>query len=113
MSVQTSDGYKELGLRLKACIGLLGFEMTIEAVEHVNHYIEHGELEMAYESLVLSCIKEGVGCDKHVSKELHSIGIDLSMETEAVFEANFWQLAREYFAHATDPYDSPPSVPGG
>ena len=76
--------------------------MTRSAAEHVSHYIEHGEPEMAYESLILSCISEGIRCNKQISNELYSIGTGLNMEIEAVFAANFWQLAQEYFINTSD-----------
>lgn len=98
MSNLLPEDYKKLIARLEACFTLLKPKIAKGAAEHISHYIEHGEPEMAYESLILSCISEGIGCDKQVSNELRSIGTDLSMETEAVFEANFWQFAQKYFA---------------
>jgi hypothetical protein len=106
MSNLSSEDYKALIPRLNACFALLRSKLAGDAAEHVSHYLEHGEPEMAYESLVLSHIREGVGCDRHVADELRSIGTELNMETEAVFEANFWKLAQEYFASASN---SPPT----
>jgi hypothetical protein len=102
MSNLSSGDYKALIARLNDCFARLRSKLATDAAEHVSHYVEHGEPEMAYESLVLSCITEGVGCDKHLADELRSIGEDLSMESESVFESNFWQLAQEYFTSASD-----------
>lgn len=98
MSVMTSENYEQVVGRLKNCLVLLSPKLTTDAVEHIQHYIVHGELEMAYETLVLSCIKEGVEFNSKISEELLSIGKILGMETEAVFECNFWSLAQEYIA---------------
>lgn len=101
MNNLSSEDYKALITRLNASFGFLRSKLAGDAAEHVSHYLEHGEPEMAYESLVLSCIREGVCCDKLVADELLSIGTGLSMGTEAVFEVNFWQLAQEYFTSAS------------
>ena len=106
MNELTAENYNELAARLKACLGLFTSTLAGDSVEHVCHYIEHGELEMAYESLVLSCIKEGIACEKPVANELRSIGIELNMETEAVFEADFWRIAQEFFS-SVPPSDPP------
>lgn len=106
MNALTAENYNELGARLKACVGLFTSKLAGDSVEHVCHYIEHGELEMAYESLVLSCLKEGVACEIPVANELRSIGIELNMEVESVFEPEFWRIAQELFSSA--PTSDPP-----
>lgn len=100
MSDLNLERYKILVARLNACIALLAPRLTSEAIEHVRHYIDHGELELAYESLVLSCIRELPAREMHISEELQTIGSDLNMEHESVFEADFWKIAQEYFTTA-------------
>lgn len=106
MSHLTSESCSGLSARLNVCIVRLEPTVTISAIAHVSHYIKHGEIEMAYESLILSCIRERVRCDAHTSKELRAIGTDLSMETESVFEVDFWQIAQEYFESSANKWDS-------
>lgn len=106
MNELTAENHKRLAARLNACVALLMSTLTGDSVEHVCHYIKHGELEMAYESLVLSCIKEGVAREKHISDEFLAIGIELKMESESVFEADFWRIAQEFFS--SDPPSDPP-----
>jgi hypothetical protein len=98
MSGFSPEIYGALGVRLKVCLDRLVPRLTRESVHHVAHYIEHGEFEMAYESLVLSCIDETVTCGQDLADELHQLGREFDMENESVFAFDFWARAQGYFA---------------
>ena len=87
----------ELDARFRASIAVSKSEMTAEAEEHMTHYLEQSELEMAYESFILSCIEEKIAIDRQEAMELQSIGKALGMEKESVFDACFWSHAHLFF----------------
>lgn len=96
MSMLDARSYNELETRFGQCLSVWKPAISKEAHDHVNHYVNHGELAMAVESLVLSCIVEMVPCPQFVKSTLLSICKDLSLETDSVFDSGFWGKLCEY-----------------
>lgn len=66
-----------------------------EAIDFVQHYIEHDEYEMAFEGLFIEIMKleEIPKIDLFKSKE---IGKSLKMNEESVFDFDFWNKFDNY-----------------
>ena len=80
-----------LGRDLRAIVRLQP-GMSAAAQVAVAHYLEHGEFEMAYESLMLSVLDERVPLDLATKTALRDIGLALGLDAESVFRADFWGL---------------------
>jgi hypothetical protein len=65
-------------------------------VDHVEHYLGVAEIEMAYESLVLSLMGEQVVLDRRLANELLLLGVALGLDQESVFQGDFWEKAAPY-----------------
>lgn len=63
---------------------------------HVNHYLDNCEVEMAYESMILSAMEEKLSCSMKEANELYDIGMQLRMDTGSVFDAAFWTRASAF-----------------
>lgn len=66
-----------------------------DAIDHVEFYIQHGELEMAYESLCLSLIELKRVFPSETRLALRSLGLSLELDKESVYMPEFWLYAEE------------------
>lgn len=65
--------------------------LSPDGVQNVEHYLDASELEMAYESFLLSMIEEKLDLAKQDKPELFDIGKLLGVDKDSVFRADFWQ----------------------
>ncbi len=66
------------------------------SVETVRHYISVAEIEMAYESFVLSLVEESVELANEHRLILLELDSRLFLSAEPVFRADFLQVAEKY-----------------
>lgn len=92
-----NERYRELVADFKAVFVSCSRLLTDEAVQNVEHYLEVAELEMAYESFVLSVIEEKIPLSESARMDLLGLGLALGLDKEAVFRADFWQIAQNMF----------------
>lgn len=67
----------------------------------VRHYLDHGEYELAYESLILSLIDGGVVVTVEDSLLLFEMGRSLGVDLEPLHGNDFWALATDYLSKPT------------
>ena len=84
--------YRDYEPQLVGLLASFEADLSPDAVGHVRHYIGVGEYEMAFESLVLSLMEEGVSVSASAVDEIAVLGAGLNMEEEAVFRADFWEV---------------------
>lgn len=70
--------------------------MDDESADHVRHYVDAGELEMAFESFVLSSIEFQISFTADEKARLIDLGQLLGLQHESVFKADFWARAMRY-----------------
>lgn len=91
------DRYESLELRVCKIFGEFSELLSEDARNNVEHYIDVAEIEMAYESLVLSLIDEKIVVSDILRKELLEIGVLLGLDKDSVFRADFWELVNGKF----------------
>ena len=92
------ERYGDAGRRLKSLVDAWAPSLHIESLAHANFYLDHGEVEIAYEGLVLSCIEYRTRCGWERAAELYELGLDLGLDQESVHVDDFWERAQKYFA---------------
>ncbi len=65
-------------------------QLSADAIRDVEHWLQHDELELAFESLGLSLRGESVIVSKEVKSILFPIGVLLGLDRESVLSATFW-----------------------
>jgi hypothetical protein len=88
------NDYLFLEARLCSVFDNFAPQLSDEARQNVEHYIEVAELEMACESLVLSVIEEHIQLSADIKEELLRLCCALHLDEEAVFRADFWKIVR-------------------
>ena len=66
-------------------------------IQHVEHYLKHAEIEMAFESLGLSLMARHVQVKEH-EQRLTRIGALLGLDRESVFDDHFWRHFTQYLS---------------
>ncbi len=74
-------------MALDICLPLL----SAEASKDVKHYLDHAEIEIAYESLGMSLKAENVSIPQQAKEILYPLGIILNVNSESVLSGNFWE----------------------
>jgi hypothetical protein len=70
--------------------------MSSEAVNDIEHWLAHGELEMAFESFCLSLVAEMLVLSGDVKSTLRHLAPALGVEKEGVFDDEFWAKTVTY-----------------
>lgn len=83
---------KEFRRVFEACAPAL----ALDSVENVRHYLDVAELEMAYESFVLSVLDEQVELSDANRMTLLELGPLLGVDTDPVFRGDFWDVAKRF-----------------
>lgn len=73
----------------------LSSKLDREAVQAVNHYIDHDEYEMAFEGLFIEIMKFKEVLDIN-KKETGEIAYLLKLNEESVFESDFWSRFQKF-----------------
>lgn len=81
-------------VRLTAFVDAVGDGLSSAARQHVAHYLEIGEVEMACESLVLSLNDERVVLSQSEKADLLEVCRTVRLHEESVFRDDAWQLAQ-------------------
>jgi hypothetical protein len=77
-------------------LGVYESLLSHESREHVRHYLDNAELEMACESFVLAMIEEGLIVAPIHRQELLRLCLTLRLDHESVFRSDFWDIAHPY-----------------
>jgi hypothetical protein len=94
MACMLPGDFHDCEQRLRLVLERIRSQLSQEAVDHVEHLLSHGELEMAYESLGLSIEKESASISPDFAPMIYDLGVALQMDRETVFDAGFWPRFR-------------------
>lgn len=64
--------------------------LSLDRLEAVEHYLEHGEYEMAYEGLVIELYSIGLYPTNFNFTKWKELGLVFGLDKEAVFDEEFW-----------------------
>ena len=96
----TPEDHSRLEARFESLIKPHFVLMDREMADHVRHYLDAGELEMAFESFVLSSIELQIGFAADERVRLIDLGKLLGLQDKSVFKADFWARATRYLEGA-------------
>jgi hypothetical protein len=82
----TMDADTRIGVIIQECRALL----PPDAMDEVSHFFEHGELEMAFEGLLLELMKADVVPPSYDYGEWCALAQDLGLNEDPVFDGHFW-----------------------
>ena len=88
--------YQSIDARFRSIFNRYAAQLSNESRENVQHFIENAEAEMACESFILSVLEEKIQLPADVKRELLKIALALQLDKEAVFRADFWQIASPF-----------------
>ena len=71
--------------------------LSEESRMHVVSLLEAAEVEMAYESFVLSAIDEKINVSEYDRIELKRIGLLVNANVETVFKDDFWNFVGSWW----------------
>jgi hypothetical protein len=91
----TASEYKLLGDRFREIAERHLAEIPPDGAEHVTHCLAVGELEMAFESFVLSVLEIEAVLAQVERAALRELGVALGLDKESIFQADFWVRAQK------------------
>ncbi len=91
MTELTAKKYRNAEEDFKIAFGMCKPTLSEEAKKNVEHYLNHGELEMAFESLGLSLKAEAINVPGAARELLYPLAAVLGLIEESVFSASFWK----------------------
>ena len=87
----SSKHYKEIENRSGIILDNLMLELPADLNSSVQHYINHAELEIAYELFGLYLLEEKLILSHDLVKEIEQVGTELDFENKAsMYDPNFW-----------------------
>lgn len=92
----TPEQYRRLGARFARVLDLTQSEVDSESLECVHHYVDHAEIEMAFEILCLGLIKSSVRLPPDLAREIESLARELGLDSASVFDAELWPKLQCY-----------------
>jgi hypothetical protein len=92
------DEYANFEAEFESLIRAHLTQMDNQSANHVRHYVDAGELEMAFESFVLSSMDIAVRFSAEEKARLHALGLSLGLQSNSVFRADFWARAAVYLS---------------
>lgn len=91
--IMDKSTYLHVEERFQQAIKPLITRMSDDGAQNVRHYLEVGEIEMAYESFILSIIEEQIAIPVEAKNELLELGLTMGLDKESVFKVDFWEVA--------------------
>ena len=96
MTEQNPDDVRRTIDRLRSIASDWRPMLADDSDQNVTHYLDNGEVEMAYESMILSAMDEHLSCTEAVANELYAMGLELRLDKSSVFDSEFWTHAAPY-----------------
>ena len=75
---------------LRSLVSDLDWALDDGSRSGVNHYLDHGEPEMAFEILGLHLITNSIEVDRRTAEAIMDLGSRLSLDIESVYDPTFW-----------------------
>ena len=91
MNELTAEQYAQAHRAFAHALALCRTRLPIEAIQDVEHWLQHDELELAFESLGLSIMRERVVLGSEERMILFPLGPLLGLDRESVLSASFWE----------------------
>ena len=89
---------RSLSARVASCFEDARDVLGQDAIKEVTHFLKNGEYEMAFEGLVLELIATGGIPTGFVANAWESLGRELGLQQESVFDGEFWSKFGEWRA---------------
>lgn len=86
----SQEAYEKANGEVETLLEKYRSTISKDSVAHIEHYLHHDELEMAFESLALSVIEEHIEISEPDQKIMLQLGITLEVESNSVFDGETW-----------------------
>lgn len=96
--MKTNQDCSIIGHFIKTILSIVRSNLNEEAVQEIEHYLNYGEYEMAFEALYLSIMELGP-IPKIDFKESMDVAKKLKLDEESVFDARFWDKFQKYISN--------------
>jgi hypothetical protein len=91
MSDLTPEQYAQSHAAFLRALAMCNTRLSAEATREIEHWLQHDELELAFESLGLSIMREQVTLSSEVREALFPLGLLLGLDRESVLSSTFWR----------------------
>lgn len=88
--------YHLLERELRSINDAVSGDLDKESAEGTLHYLQHGELEMAFEILGLGLLNSTISLDESMGSRLVAIGRQLGVDNESVWDPLFWDRLTQW-----------------
>ncbi|AOR63386.1 hypothetical protein [Pectobacterium wasabiae] len=88
--------YIEVKNSISKLIDTYGKDLDAETINSVNHFLAHGEYEMAYEGMFIDLMLIGFNPDNIDIPQYIRIGILLGLNKKSTFDFYFWNKLNSY-----------------
>ena len=72
------------------------FQMPLDTKEHVLHFVNHSELEMAFEGFCIDLMTVHVKLSLDNARKFYRIGLSLGLDKESIYDPDFWTKFKSY-----------------
>ena len=91
-----NDNWDEYESLIRRVLNNYANLLKSDSVDFVQHYIDHNELEMAFEGFFLELIGADIEFDENDKKNYLKLGRDLGLDKTCVFDDEFWEKFLRY-----------------
>ncbi|MFW2076595.1 hypothetical protein ACG94X_06650 [Acinetobacter sp. ULE_I010] len=77
-------------------------KLSLESKNHVIHYFNVAEIEMSYESFLLSLKSEDIELNDKDANKLIELGMYLGLDQDSVFKDDFWEYILPWLKQVTN-----------
>jgi len=96
----TPEVYTEREAVLERLLHNLAPALPEDAFDGVAHYLQHAELEMAFELFCLELITHRTKIERKEASAIHELAVALHLDTDAIFDADFWPKLNNFLSEA-------------
>jgi hypothetical protein len=90
--IMNSNQYQEIESFIKVTLMKVISLLDDETIHAVNHYLDHSEVEMAFEILYLEIMARPATLSMIDPTKSRSTALLLALDKETIFEPNFWTM---------------------
>lgn len=98
MASLSKSEYRELDAELRAIFHSYGPLIEKSYLQEILHFLDHAELEMAFELFCLFLITNSISLEATPRAGLLRVGRQLGLNVESVYDPDFWTRLEDWVA---------------
>jgi hypothetical protein len=92
----TNENYANYKNRVFKLLNIIEDQISPDVLNGVSHYLNHAEIEMAFELLCLEVIDKNISLNQETKNELLDLAKNFKLDIHSTYEPNFWEKLRAY-----------------